>query len=287
MRPNSLLAIAAATALWLGTTGASTANEGARIAVLNWGLAQTLLGLGIEPVAIANMPGYRKWVAHPPLPDGAVDIGRRIEPNMTVLAGAQPDLILTSNYYNRGLERLRGVAPTETLRIYQPDTRALDRAFVVADELASRLDRGDALAAMRARLERAVAGLRARTEPGETVYVVRFRDGGHIQVFGDGGLFDGVLERAGLANAWQGASNYWGFAMVPIERLDARADHLVVIEPVKRRAEQLMADSPIWRALPAVRHGRVHRLEPIWSFGGVPAATRFAERLAEAIDDAR
>lgn len=257
-----------------------------RIAVLNWGLAQTLLGLGIEPVAIADMPGYRRWVAQPPLPERAADIGRRIEPNMEVLAGTAPDLILTSGYYSRALDRLRGIAAVETLRIYQPGTPALAQAFTVAGRLASRLGRGDALASMRGRFERAVAELRRRTEAGASVYVIRFRDGGHVQVFGGDALFDGVLERAGLSNAWQGASNYWGFAMVPIERLEARADHLVVVEPIKRRAQALMTNSPIWRALPAVRHGRVHRLEPIWSFGGVPAATRFAERLAEAIDGA-
>ena len=286
MAPTSVRALLAALAIALAGAPAAAGAPSERIAVLNWGLAQTLLGLGVEPVAVANIPGYRKWVAHPLLPARTVDIGRRIQPNMEVLAGAAPDLILTSGYYDRALDRLRGIAPTQTLRIYQPGTRALEQAFVVAERLASRLGRADALASMRNRFERAVARLRARTEPGESVYVIRFRDGGHIQVFADGGLFDGVLERAGLTNAWQGAGNYWGFAMVPIERLDARADHLVVIEPVRRRAADLMAHSPIWRALPAVRHGRVHRLEPIWSFGGVPAATRFAECLAEVVDGA-
>jgi iron complex transport system substrate-binding protein len=72
--------------------------------------------------------------------------------------------------------------------------------------------------------------------------------------------------------------------MIPIERLDQAADHLVVVEPIPRRAERMMADSAIWQALPAVRAGDVHRLETIWSFGGVPSAIHFADRLGTAID---
>lgn len=256
-----------------------------RIAVINWDLTQTLLALGIEPVAIASAGDYRKWVASPPLPPDAVDVGRRIEPNLDILAATDPDLIVMSGYYNRGREQIERIAATETLQIYQPDSDALERSLEVAERLAQRLDRGPQMERLRANLEQAVDRLRARTQSGDTVYVVRFRDDNHIQVFGRHGLFDGVLRRANLVNAWRGKSNYWGFSMIPLERLDAAADHLVVVEPVPHEAEVMMRDSAIWRALPAVRSGRVHRLPPIWSFGGVPSAIRFADRLGAAIRD--
>lgn len=283
----ALRAIAIALTACLLITGplsASAEQRPERVAVLNWGLAQTLIALGVEPVAVADISGYRKWVGRPALPAGTVDLGRRIEPNLDVLAGTRPDLILMSDYYNRARERLKTIAATETLSIYQPDGDALERSLEIAGHLAGALDRRHALNSLRADLDRAIGELRARTDAGDSVYIIRFRDGGHVQVFGAPGLFDGVLQRAGLTNAWQGEANYWGFAMIPIERLDAAADHLVVVDPVPRRAERMMADSPIWQALPAVRQGDVHRLEPVWSFGGVPSAIRFADRLGAAID---
>lgn len=282
----ALRTIAIALTVYLLAAGplSAASERPERIAVLNWGLAQTLVALGVEPVAVADIDGYRKWVGRPALPDGAVNVGRRIEPNLDVLAGTRPDLILMSGYYNRARERLRTIAPTETLRIYQPNGDALQRSIRIAERLAARLDRGDAMERLRRDLDRSVARLRERTEAGDSVYVIRFQDDGHVQVFGAPGLFDGVLQRANLTNAWQGGANYWGFSIIPIDRLDAAADHLVVVEPVPRRAQRMMADSPIWQALPAVREGDVHRLETIWSFGGVPSAIHFADRLGAAID---
>ncbi len=284
--PMALRKTAIALTVYLLASGPLSASTGPpeRVAVLNWGLAQTLIALDIEPVAVADISGYRKWVGRPVLPAGTVDLGRRIEPNLDVLAGTKPDLILMSSYYNRARERLKSIAATETLSIYQPDSDALERSLEIAERLAATLDRDSEMERLRADFDRAVTDLRDRTDAGDSVYVVRFRDGDHVQVFGAPGLFDGVLQRAGLTNAWQGQANFWGFAMIPIERLDAAADHLVVVEPVPRRAERMMADSPIWQALPAVRQGDVHRLEPIWSFGGVPSAIHFADRLGAAID---
>ncbi|WP_067561393.1 ABC transporter substrate-binding protein [Halofilum ochraceum] len=269
-----------------GPLSASPEQRPERIAVLNWGLAQTLLALDVEPVAIADMHGYRKWVGRPSLPDRTVDVGRRIEPNLDVLAGTDPDLILMSGYYNRARERLATIAPTETLRIYAPDNEvnALESSLRIAGRLADRLGRVQAMPRLRADLDRAIADLKERTDAGESVYVIGFEDAHHVRVVGAPGLFDAVLRRAGLNNAWQGGASYWGFSLVPIERLDRAADHIVVIEPVPQKAQRMMASSPIWQALPAVREGNVHRLEPIWSYGGVPAAIQFAEHLGAAID---
>jgi iron complex transport system substrate-binding protein len=191
-----------------------------------------------------------------------------------------------SGYYNRARERLTTIAPTETLRIYSPDNEgdALQSSIRIAERLARRLDRADALQRLRDDLDRAITDLDERTRDHESIYVVGFEDAGHVRVVGAPGLFDAVLRRAGLNNAWDGATSYWGYSQVPIERLDRAADHLVVVEPVPQEAEKMMANSPIWQALPAVRAGNVHRLEAIWSYGGVPSAIQFAERLGATLD---
>lgn len=272
--------------LTIGPLSASAEQRPERVAVLNWGLAQTLLALDVEPVAIADVHGYRKWVGRPPLPDHTIGVGRRIEPNLDVLAGTDPDLILMSGYYNRARERLATIAPTETLRINAPDNEgnALQSSLRIAERLADRLGRGRALQRLRADLDHAIADLEGRTEAGESVYVIGFEDAGHVRVVGAPGLFDAVLQRAGLTNAWDGETSYWGFAQIPIDRLDRAADHIVVVEPIPRKAERMMAESAIWQSLPAVRDGEVHRLEAIWSYGGVPAAIQFAEQLGTAIN---
>lgn len=266
------------------------AGQPERVAAINWGLTQTLIALDITPVAVADAAGYRKWVAAPPLPDSSIDVGRRIEPSLTVLAGARPGLILMSSHYDELRRQLADIAPVATLDIYAPDSLPLVRARQVARCLARRFARRPALGRLEERVDSAIARLAATAaavRDAGPVYVIAFRDADHVRVYGENSLFGGVLRSAGLENAWQGPSNFWGFATRAFTALDRAAGHLVVVGPVPREAREMMRRSPIWQALPAVRRGRVHRLAPVWAYGGLPSAVRFAELLGEALDDDR
>ncbi len=53
-----------------------------------------------------------------------MDIGRRIEPNLAVLAGIDPDLIVMSSFYDELARQLSPIAPVVTLDIYQPHATA-------------------------------------------------------------------------------------------------------------------------------------------------------------------
>lgn len=269
-----------------GALSPAAAEPPQRIAVINWSIAQTLLALGVEPVGIADVPLYRKWVAEPPIPPGTANLGRRLEPNLSVLAGLKPDRVLMTDHYPQIRSRVEPIAPVETHTLYTAQGNALDRAFDMAERLAGQLDRGADLQRLHDRWNRSLATLRERVQPDDppSLYVIQFRDAHHVRVFGKGSLYQGVLERAGLTNAWQGDTNFWGFALAEITQLEAAADLLVVIEPVPVRAEAMMRDSPIWQALPAVHDGRSVHLEPIWSFGSLPSAIRFAEQLGHALD---
>lgn len=264
--------------------GASVGEQ--RVAAINWGLTQTLIALEITPVAVADAPGYRKWVARPALPASSVDIGRRIEPSLAVLTGSRPDVIAMSSFYDELQRELARIAPVLNLDIYLPDSEPLPRAHEVASCLARRFGRQAALRRLEQRLDTSIAGLAAAVQAAgahEAVYVVQFRDAGHVRVYGDNSLFDGVLERTGLDNAWQGPTNFWGFSTTAFTALDNAAGRLIVVNPVPREAQAMMAESPIWRALPAVRDGRVHRIPAVWAYGGLTSAIRFAELLEEEI----
>lgn len=261
-------------------------ETGERVAAINWGLTQTLIALDIAPAAVADAPGYRKWVADPPLPSSSVDIGRRLEPNLAVLAGSDPDLVVMSSFYDELARQLSRIAPVVTLDIYQPGAMPLPRAAEVAACLAKRFRREAALDRLTERLDQALETLAAAAQaPGvrQPVYVVQFRDADHVRVYGHNSLFGGVLRKAGLDNAWQGATNFWGFSTIPFTDLDRAAGHLVVIEPVPLEVESVMVNSPVWRALPAVRKGRVHRLDQVWAYGGLTSAIRFAGLLEDSL----
>lgn len=297
-RPKGHRALALLCLLMIGAATATSTAAGRdaapeRVAALDWELAQTLLALGIEPVAIAEAKGYREWVAQPPLPRDVADLGRRSEPSLTALRGARPEMIVMSGHYDRGRERLERIAPVLSQSMVQPDTGLdpIEQGLDIARTLADRLERPDAMRRLERRLRSALESLaqsmRAGGVAGDSVYVVQFRDAHHVRVFGENSFFHAVLERAGLRNAWDGGTNAWGFAQIELTRLDQAADHLIVIEPIPRRADDMMRSSPVWRALPPVRHGRVRRVAPVWGAGGVPSTIRFCELLGEALDGPR
>lgn len=278
----------ASAAVPVGVCEPGTAAEGAeRVAVINWGLAQTLIALDVGPVAVAGADGYRNWVAEPPLPATSIDIGRRMEPNLTVLASAKPSVILMSSFYVQRRRTLERIAPVATLDIYEPGARPLQRAGEVARCLARRFGRQEVLKRLEADFDAATRALSRAAGDAQSVYVVQFRDADHVRVYGNGSLFGGVLERAGMDNAWDAETNFWGFSTTAFTDLDQPAGRLIVVGPVPHEAKAMTQRSPIWRALPAVRDGRVHTLEPVWAYGGLTSAIRFAELLEESLLDSR
>ncbi|ACO81123.1 iron(III)-siderophore-binding periplasmic protein [Azotobacter vinelandii CA] len=253
-----------------------------RIAAIDWGLAETLLGLGVTPVAVAQLDGYRRWVGEPALPAGMVDLGLRSEPNLELLAELRPELILIGPPFENARARLERIAPVRSLALSGPDGEAYANARRVARELAGLLGREAAGEALIARVDARLAALRARLAGRQRppLYMAGFLDARHVRLFGARSLYQGVLERVGLENAWNGRTNRWGFAQVGIERLAERPEAtLLYLESLPPHAARLRAASPLWQRLPSVRAGRAHGLSPVWSFGGLPAAERFAGQL--------
>ncbi|MFC3320487.1 MULTISPECIES: hypothetical protein [Mesorhizobium] len=63
----------------------SAAAKPLRIVCLDDGLAETLLMLGVSPIAIADRDVWETWVVEPSLPPDVVDVGTLLEPNLELL----------------------------------------------------------------------------------------------------------------------------------------------------------------------------------------------------------
>jgi iron complex transport system substrate-binding protein len=259
-----------------------------RIAVIDWGIAETLLGLGVTPIAVAQTEGYRRWVGAPALPEEVVDLGLRVEPNLELLSQLKPDLILITPQFAASRAQLERIAPVHSLAIYTREAEGYIGAQQVTRELAALLEReaeGEALIErVEARLLQVRQHLSQYSLP--TLYIATFLDTRHVRLFGKQSLYQGVLDRVGLHNAWQGPTNYWGFTQAGIERLSEQpAAALIYLEPLPPGTAQGLADSALWQRLPMVREQRVHGLPPVWSFNGLLAAERFAGLLEQRLSE--
>lgn len=257
-----------------------------RFASLDHGLAQTLIALGADLAAIAQVPYWDIWTVEPPLPPGVANLGLAREPNMESLARLAPDLILSTPYLEGVRHQLERVAPVESFPIHavgaSPWPNILDatrRLGVLSgrEAEAQRLiaDTDAELMRVRDRL----TGLRDLP-----LVPMHFVDSRHVRIYGPNGIIQNTLDRLALRNGWPGPTNGWGFATAGIERLVEIGDaRVLVFDPVPPDVEATLAGSPLWQGLPFVRANRVRRFPNVLAFGTLPAATRLA-RLLEAFE---
>ncbi|WP_371348263.1 ABC transporter substrate-binding protein [Ancylobacter sp. IITR112] len=254
-----------------------------RIVSLDYGLAETLLALGVTPLAIAEADQWATWVVEPPMPPDVVNLGAAQEANLELLSVLKPDLILSTPYLDALRPTLQRIARTEIFAINTPEPGTpYVRSVDATRRLGGLIGRAGEAQALIAASAAQMAATRAALAPqaGPPVFLVSFMDTRHVRVYGAKSLFDDVLTLCGLTNAWQGHANYWGFATVGIEQL-ARAPEarLIYVEPIAADVRAALARSPLWNSLGFVRAGRVHAMPPVLMFGMLPSAMRFARLL--------
>ncbi|WP_109445949.1 ABC transporter substrate-binding protein [Azospirillum sp. TSH64] len=287
------LQAAAALPLGLLAGGAWSAEPGVDggVCALDWTSAQALLSLGIVPHGLPEIDRYRRSVIEPAVPDGVPDIGARAEPNLELLDRLAPARFVTDGMLSAVRGRLERIAP---LTLYQSfDTGSVDGdrgsgqlAFAIASlrGLADGLGVPDAADRAAARLDHALEEARARLSGRERrpLYILSVLDGRRVLIHGRNSLYQDLLDRLEIENAWTGPSGPYGHATVTMDRLTGRPDAgLVNIGSEGKRALEALADLPLFAGLPFLREGRVTILPPILFYGGVPTAERFVRLLGE------
>ena len=250
-------------------------------------LTESLLGLGVAPRAVVNAGFYREFVASPQLPGDVIDLGPSIEPNLEYLQRLAPELIIGTSWQLEGT-LLSRIAPLRTFDIYTANAQPYRNAGQVLLDLGALVERRAEAQALLEQTDRLLEQLRVRLAPGShrPVYIARLNpDGRHLLLFGAKGMYQAVLERLGLRNAYQGRTNAWGGSpAVGIETLLEQPDASLLYYTNPREAlaaQRRLDNSPIWRALPMIRDGRALGLPRFYPSGGLLTAQRLALSITE------
>ncbi|WP_186376913.1 iron-siderophore ABC transporter substrate-binding protein [Agrobacterium sp. DE0009] len=257
-----------------------------RIAAIDWAMLETSVALGVMPVAATELIQFRAGAVEPTLPRSVADLGLRGAPNFELLQLSRPDLILISPFYTRYTSRLETIAPVFSLPFYVRGEPPFGKALAAVTALGQRLDRTEEAKRVLAETEAALQTMRARLAAfsGRPTYVINIGDARHFRAFGSDSMFGDILGRLGLANAWVNRSQFTFAAPVPIENLAASPEaRIVIVSDIPVEARESLRNSAIWRALPAVRDGRVVELANVAPYGGITAGRRFARLLTEAM----
>ncbi|SEG80585.1 iron complex transport system substrate-binding protein [Actinacidiphila yanglinensis] len=267
-----------------------------RVVGTEWNVVEDLVTLGVAPVGVADVKGYRNWDTAAPLTNTPKDIGTRGEPSTDTIAALQPDLVVaTTDLSAAVVKQLRKVAPVLVVRSADASdqlglmTRDLD---LIAQATGTTAKAGTVRQAFDAKL---TAGRKALADAGLTGDKVAFADSYvvsdqvSIRPYTSGSLVGAVNEKLGLKNAWtvKGDKDY-GLATTDVEGLTGLGNvQFAYIENGNDGGDPFTAHlggNAVWKSLPFVKSGQVHRLpDGIWMFGGPASMEAYVDALVAAL----
>nr|WP_287858322.1 Fe(3+)-hydroxamate ABC transporter substrate-binding protein FhuD [Klebsiella sp.] len=283
-RRRLLTAMALSPLLWQMRGARAAEVDPQRIVALEWLPVELLLALGVTPYGVADIPNYRLWVNEPELPPSVIDVGLRTEPNLELLTQMKPSFLVWSAGYGPSSEKLARIAPGRGFT-FSDGKRPLMMAQQSLNEMAELIGKQQEAKRHLAEFDALMESLRPRfaRRGDRPLLMITLLDTRHVLVFAQNCLFQEVLDRFDIKNAWQGETTFWGSVTVGIDRLAAYkdADVLCFDHGNEREMAQLMA-TPLWRAMPFVRSGRFQRVPAVWFYGATLSAMYFARVLVDA-----
>ncbi|MFH8449471.1 ABC transporter substrate-binding protein [Streptomyces fungicidicus] len=262
-----------------------------------WNVVEHLVSLGVDPVGVADVKGYKTWDSAVPLKNEPKDIGTRGEPSMDTIASLKPDLIVaTTDLQPNALKQLRKIAPV--LEVKSADAAdPIGRMLENVDLIAEATGTTERAATLKKDFETTLAeGRKTLADAGLDGAEIAFADGYvasnqvSVRPYTSGSLVGAVNERLGLKNAWkQKGDEAYGLASTDVEGLTGLGKVQFVYigndgdESSDPFADELAGNS-VWKSLPFVKSGDVHRLDDgIWMFGGTGSMERYADALVASL----
>ncbi|MET9593797.1 iron-siderophore ABC transporter substrate-binding protein [Streptomyces sp. NPDC006516] len=266
-----------------------------KVVATEWNVVEDLVALGVAPVGVADVKGYTAWNTAAPLTGSPKDIGTRGEPSIDTVAALAPDLVVaTSDLAPAVVKQLRKVAPV--LEVKAAD--ASDQIGTMTnglDLIAKATGKEDEADALKEDFEASVTeGKKALADAGLGGAEIATADGYEasnqvsIRAYTSGSLLGAVNERLGLKNAWtlEGDEAY-GLATTDVEGLTGLGDvqfPYVANDVDGDTFTGPLAKNAVWKSLPFVKAGNVHRLpDGVWMFGGPRSMEAYIDSLVDAL----
>ncbi len=252
-----------------------------RVVVVNWTLAEQLFELGVVPLGIADIEGYRKQVGFSEVPDNITDVGARSAPDLNAIEALKPDLIIIG-YSQRDLIRplsriSRVVYFNNFSRRYNNADKARERFLT----LATLFDREAQAQQKLQQLDTRFLAMRQQLSDhfsGELpiITVLQHDQNRCCWLYSENSLLFYTLQRLGFKTGWPQAPSKLGVSRQKLSDLSKLPGWVLIMQ----EASSLdLSSDPQWASLPFIKQQRYRTLAPIWSYGGVMSMLYQAEKL--------
>ncbi|MDQ0947184.1 ABC-type Fe3+-hydroxamate transport system substrate-binding protein [Streptomyces phaeochromogenes] len=281
-------------------TGAKLRLDGpaTKVVATEWNEVESLITLGVDPVGVADVKGYKTWDTAVPLKNEPKDIGTRGEPSMDTVASLSPDLIVaSSDLPPAAVKQLRKIAPVLGIKSADASDQ-VGQMLENLDLIAKATGTTDKAETARANFEAKVAeGKKALADADLAGTDFAFADGYvtsnqvSLRPYTSGSLIGAVNEQIGLKNAWKikGDAAY-GLGTTDVEGLTALPKDVQFAyignddDKGSTPFTGALAKNAVWKSLPFVKAGNVHRLpDGIWMFGGPESMEAYIDAVVDAL----
>jgi iron complex transport system substrate-binding protein len=267
-----------------------------KVVGLEWGVVESLITLGVMPVGVADTKGYKAWVSAEKLDDSVEDVGTRGESSIDAIVALNPDLIVTTTDESASaIAQMEKAAPV--LVVKGADAKnAIPQMKAIVEMIAQAVGKTEQAKTVLADFDKKLAeGKQKIADAGKagTPYTMAdgYKQGSTISIrmYTSGSLLGAVANELGMKNAWTGAGDpVYGLASTDVEGLTKLKDgEFLYIANDADGGDVFggdLAKNAIWKNLPFVKSGNVHRLpDGVWMFGGPKSTKQFIDATVQAV----
>jgi iron complex transport system substrate-binding protein len=255
-----------------------------RVVVINWTLTEQILALGVQPVGVADIPGYLDHHESMGLTDETTDVGSRLAPDLTSIRALKPDVIIVG-YSQRPLIRvLSNIAPVVYFKNFSRRYDNAEKADERFLELARLFDRSHEAQQSLLQRDAMITNLREQLTdhfgsqpPAVTVMVID--DTSHAWTFGENSMAFYALQRLGLHQGWQQPPSQYGVEKTATKDLLELPGCVLFVSKTGFDPSR----SANWQQLKAMQSGCFYRLPPTPFYGGAMSLQTLAEHISQSL----
>lgn len=265
-----------------------------KVVVLEWVYAEDVLALGVQPVGMADIKNYNKWVNTPSKPGkDVVDVGTRQEPNLQEISRLKPDLIITASFRSKAIkDQLEQIAPTV---MFDPSTNNNDHFAEMTDtfkQIAKALGKEEKGKKVLADLDKTFADAKAKIEKAnlkdKKVVMTQSFTAKNVPTFRlltENSTTMQIVKKIGLENAYEPKQVVPdGFKQTTVEALQGvqDANFLYIVADDDNIFDNQLKGNPAWENLKFKKENKMYKLKgDTWIFGGPESAKSLATQVAD------
>lgn len=265
-----------------------------RVVTLEWNQTEDVIALGVNPVGIADVKGFKVWDTAVKVKGDPVDVGKRNEPSQESVGKADPDLIIGSeeSIPEDAIAAMEQIAPVVLLK--GADANApLERVRENFQTVAKLLGKDAEGEKILDELDQTLADSKtkiAAAKPLPYLFAYAYGEGSQVtfRVHAARSVPGAVAKEIGLTNAYAGpGDDAWGLESMDVEALTtlpADMEFLYWANSEEDPIKDMLPSNAVWTNLKFVKDGNVKPFgEGVWMYGGPRSLQQMAEAYVKAL----